>query len=99
MKNIPNQCKKFLVISDNECGMFGDKVSEKDTIKFKAEYATGLNMRRVGRIVGNIPIQGKDAESQLPTAISFLHMYNVGKIEQLNIRNRWATSDPMSTLR
>ena len=99
MKNIPNQCKKFLVISDNECGMFGDKVSEKDTIKFKAEYATGLNMRRVGRIVGNIPIQGKDAESQLPAALSFLQMYNVGKIEQLNIRNRWATSDPMSTLR
>lgn len=98
MKNIPNECKKFLVISDNESGMFGDKVSEKDTIKFKAEFATGLNMRMVGRIVGNIPIQGKDSERQLPTSLSFLQMYNVGKIEQLNIRNRWATSDPMSTL-
>ena len=98
MKNIPNECKKFLVINDSESGMFNEKVSEKDTIKFKAEYAVGLNMHQVGKIVGNIPIQGKDAASQLPSALSFLQMYNVGKIEQLNIRNRWATSDPMSTL-
>ena len=98
MKNIPKESKKFLVINDSESGMFNDKVSEEDTIKFKADYAVGLNMRRIGRIVGNIPVQGKDAESQLPTSLSFLQMYNVGKIEQLNIRNRWATSDPMSTL-
>ena len=98
MKNIPNECKKFLVINDMESGMFSDKVSDADTIKFQAEYATGLNMSKIGKIVANIPVQGKDAESQLPSALSFLQMYNVGKIEQLNIRNRWATSDPMTTL-
>ena len=98
MKNIPNECKKFLVINDSESGMFNQEVSEEATIKFKAEYANGLNMHQLAKLVGNIPIQGKDAESQLPSALSFLQMYNVGKIEQLNIRNRWATSDPMSTL-
>ena len=98
MKSIPNECKKFIVINDSESGMFNDKLSEEDTIKFKAEYINGINMRQFGRIVGNIPIQGNDAESQLPTSLSFLQMYNVGKIEQLNIRNRWKTSDPMTTL-
>ena len=98
MKNIPNECKKFLVINDSESGMFSDKVSEEDTIKFQAEYATGLNMRQISKVVSNIPVIGKDAESQLPNSFSFLQMYNVGKIEQLNVRNRWASSDPMSTL-
>ena len=98
MKSIPNECKKFLVINDSESGMFSDKVSEEDTIKFEAEYSSNIDMRQIAKIVGNIPVQGKDAESQLPSTLSFLQMYNVGKIEQLNVRNRWTTSDPMSTL-
>jgi S-DNA-T family DNA segregation ATPase FtsK/SpoIIIE len=98
MKNIPNKCKKFVVFDDNECGMFNEQLSERNTIKFKAEYCPNIDMREISRIVGNIPVKGRDAESQLPTSLSFLQMYNVGKVQQLNVRNRWATSDPMNTL-
>ena len=98
MKNIPKECKKFIVVSDGESGILNDKVSEEETIKFQAEYATGINMRQISKIVSNIPVQGVSAESQLPSSLSFLQLYNVGKIEQLNIRNRWLTSDPMTSL-
>lgn len=98
MKNLPKECQRFVVINDNESGMFSGKIKEEETIKFKAEYATGLNMHNIGRRIGNIPVQGKDAESQLPVSLPFLEMYNVGKIEQLNVRNRWLNSDPMQTL-
>ena len=98
LKNVPNECKKFVVIKENEGGTFNDKVSEEESIKFKVDFASNVNMRSIGKMVGNIPIQGTDAESQLPSMLSFLQMYNVGKIEQLNIRNRWKLSDPMSTL-
>ena len=98
MKNLPKECQKFIVIDDAESGMFSGKIKEEDTIKFQAEYANGLNMYNIGRVVGNIPVQGKDAESQLPGSLPFLEMYNVGKIEQLNIRNRWLNSDPMQSL-
>ena len=81
MKNIPNECKKFLVINDTEGGMFSDKVSEDDTIKFQAEYATGFNMRTIGKLVANIPVQGKDAESQLP---SHYHFYKCIMLVKLN---------------
>lgn len=98
MRNLPKECQKFIVIDDVESGMFSGKITEEDTIKFKADYVTGLNMRNIGRRIANIPVQGKDVDSQLPTSLSFLEMFNVGKIEQLNIRNRWLNSDPMSTL-
>ena len=98
LKNIPNECKKFVVVNDSGSGMFNDKLGSDDIIDFKADYLVNCNMRQISKLVGNIPVQGKDAESQLPNSLSFLQMYNVGKIEQLNIRNRWITSDPMSTL-
>jgi len=99
MKNIPNEATKFLVIDDNESGMFDGKVTNESTTKFEAEFVSNINMRDVAKIVGNIPIKGVDAEYQLPSVLSFLEMYNVGKIEQLNIRNRWKTSDPISSLK
>ena len=34
----------------------------------------------------------------LPQTISFLEMYNIGMVNQLNILNRWKTNDPTKTL-
>ena len=98
MKSMPNECSKFISITDSTSGMFNAKVTEEDTIKFKAEYATNIDMRTIGRIVANVPVQSNNTSSQLPTSISFLQMYNVGKIEQLNVRNRWKSSDPITSL-
>lgn len=98
MKNLPKECQKFIVIDDVESGMFSGTIKESDTIRFKAEYINGLNMRGISSKLGNVPIQGKDLDSQLPQVLSFLEMFNVGKIEQLNVRNRWINSDPMQSL-
>lgn len=98
MKNLPKECQKFICISDTESGIFFGDLKEEDTIQFTSEYDQNLDMSRLGQILSNIPVQGKDAEHQLPTMLPFLEMYNVGKIEQLNIRNRWENSDPMQTL-
>ncbi|MDO4996335.1 MAG: type VII secretion protein EssC [Bacilli bacterium] len=98
LKNMPKECKKFVVIDDNEGGMFNSNITEEQTIKFKAEYFGNYNMREVGNVISNIPVQGKDAERQLPTSLSFMQMYNIGNIKQFNVRNRWMTSDPMTTL-
>jgi len=98
MKHLPKECKKFICVNDTESGIFAGQLKEEEIVKFNAEYDKSLNMRYISQLLGNIPVQGKDAEHQLPNALPFLEMYNVGKIEQLNIRNRWLTSDPIQTL-
>ncbi|MBR6948690.1 MAG: type VII secretion protein EssC [Bacilli bacterium] len=98
LKNMPKECQKFVVVNDNESGMFSSDITEKQTIKFNAEFLNNYNMRAIGNLISNIPVQGKNAESQLPNSLSFMQMYNVGNIKQFNVRNRWLTSDPMSTL-
>lgn len=55
-------------------------------------------MRAVVNRLANIPISYVDEESSLPTSMSFLEMYNVARLEQLNIRNRWKTNDPITSL-
>ena len=45
-------------------------------------------------IIGNIPLATQTTAGKLPKSLSFLDMYKVGKIEQLNIMNRWIKNDP-----
>lgn len=97
MKHLPKECQKFVCVNDSESGVFSEKIKENEMIQFNAEYEN-LDMRFICNLLANIPISLKDAASQLPNMLPFLEMYNVGKIEQLNIRNRWATSDPISSL-
>ena len=98
LKNMPKECKKFVVLDENSSVTFSGNINSEDTIHFTADYLSGIDMRLLTHSIDNIPVKGKDAEAQLPTSLSFLQMYSVGKIEQLNIRNRWQTSDPITSL-
>ena len=67
-------------------------------MSIKNEYETNLNMREIANKISNIPIMTKEGLSVLPTSLSFLEMYNVSKVEQLNVLNRWKTNSPVNTL-
>ncbi len=98
MKNIPSRLKKFVVIRDEVSGLYDKDMSAGDNISFKAEYTDLLNIRYYANIAANIPVSSRDIESVMPSSIGFLELYNVGKIEHLNITNRWETNDPTTSL-
>ena len=49
--------------------------------------------------LANIPIEFEKGMSYLPNTINFLEMENVGKVEQLNILNRWERNDATLSLK
>jgi len=46
----------------------------------------------------NIPIRGVEEVHELPSVLYFLEMYNVGKIEQLNVVHRWQSNRAYQSL-
>jgi DNA segregation ATPase FtsK/SpoIIIE, S-DNA-T family len=98
MKQLPKECQSFMCISDLDGGLFKGEIKEEEIEKFKAEYDENINMRKISMKIGEIAVQSKNAELSLPTVLPFLEMYNVGKIEQLNVKNRWKKSEPMKSL-
>ncbi len=96
--NLPAICDNFINVSTNTCEIF-QNVLNSQVQKFKLDLTTQLDMYKYARILANIPIEFSDNDSDaLPTKIGFLEMYNVGKIEQLNILNRWRESNPILSL-
>ncbi len=96
--NIPNECKAFISIGDKKSGVFENELVSNKQKEFEADFDPTLNMLECCKIIANIPIDIAKENRTLPTSISFLEMYNVGMVEQLNILNRWKTNDPTKTL-
>ena len=96
--NIPNECKTFISIGDKKSGVFENELVSNKQKEFDADYDETLNMYEVCKIIANIPIDIARENRNLPQTISFLEMYNIGMVNQLNILNRWKTNDPTKTL-
>ena len=96
--NIPNECKTFISIGDKKSGVFENELVANKQKEFNADFDPTLNMQEACKIMANIPIDIAKESRSLPNSISFLEMYNVGMVDQLNILNRWKTNDPTKSL-
>ncbi len=97
MKNIPSVCENSINLSEDKCYIFDKNVNVQDSVNFKPEFLE-QPIEDYAIKVGNIPLLSDEQSSAMPTSLSFLEMYKVGNIEQLNIANRWNSSDPTRSL-
>ena len=96
--NIPNECKTFISIGDKKSGVFENELVSNKQKEFEADFDPTLNMYECCKIIANIPIDIARESRSLPQSVSFLEMYNVGMVEQLNVLNRWKMNDPTKSL-
>ncbi len=99
LTNLPNECMNFIAIGHNNRGViFEDELVTNKQKKFIADYDETLDLTECAIKLANIPIDTVKDEVAFPKSISFLEMYNVGKVEQLNSYNRWQTNVPINSL-
>ena len=96
--NVPNKVQSYIQITNIDGCISEKEIQSTTQHKFIPEYNDNIDMNYLAEKLANIPLLGKDAASSLPTMLSFLEMYNVSKIEQLNIQNRWKENNPTLNL-
>lgn len=98
ISNLPSQVSTFINIDEKVSGLFGNTLSSRTQKQFAAEFNTKIDMNGCIERLANIPIEVEKGKFELPKSISFLDMYNVGKIEQLNSLERWKNSPIVTSL-
>ena len=100
MIEIPMGCKKFISYTNNEASYFESEMEEDGTLKFIPQFLDStIDYDRCIYTLSNIPIKiSSNSSGTLPDKLGFLEMYNVGNLDQLNIVNRWNTSDIINSL-
>ena len=100
LSKLPSKCSNFITLGvDNQCGILKNSYEKQEQIYFKEEIDYSIDMMKIAKIVSNIPIEFEGGISHLPDSISFMEMEKVGKVEQLNILNRWNCNDSTASLR
>ncbi len=102
ISNIPNECDDFIAFNRNEGTIFKSVINQNNMKKFIPEFIDSDNQVDINLcadIVSNIPVKlYTDVASNAPTYIGFLEMFNVGKIEGLNILSRWKNNNIINSL-
>lgn len=96
IQNLPSECNNFISVGKEVSGLFESQISGSK-VEFKTEYVPASFNECISKI-SNIPLEINNEESSLPKVVSFLEMYNIGKVEQLNIEARWDNANPKKTL-
>ena len=98
LSNLPSECTTFIDVESDVSGLFESELKQDNQKQFKAELNKTIDMYGCALQLANIPIQAEKAKFELPSSISFLSMYNVGKVEQLNSLDRWKKNNPVNSL-
>jgi len=97
LSKIPSEVSNFLTIGDNVSAIIS--TNDNEQVKFKDEIDDTLDMNKCAAVVSNLPLYLTENARELPNTITFLEMFGVGQIDQLNVLNRWAENDPTKSLR
>ena len=97
LSKVPSEITMNITIGDSASAIIN---SENNTqIRFTDEIANNYDMDLVANTLFNLPIYIEDAQRNLPSTISFLELFGVGQIEQLNVINRWKQNNPIKSLK
>ena len=102
LSKLPSKCSNFILLDNNESRLLKNSFEEQEQTVFTDEIIYDINMFDVSKKISNIPILFQNVsvlEGTLPKSITFLEMEGVGKIEQLNIFNRWKSNDSTQSLK
>lgn len=99
LSRLPSKCNNFISLVSNPASILINSYSSQEQITFNSEITHNINMRSIASVLSNIPIEFAEGIKQLPDSVTFLEMEKVGKVEQLNILNRWNTNDSTASLK
>jgi len=99
MQNIPSRCNKYIKYENQTAGLFSKDLNDQNQYTFIPDLFQDSDFSKYIETIANIPVTSTSLINQLPTSLNFLEMYKVGKIEQLNILNRWINNNPTISLK
>lgn len=98
LRDLPKETKLILATETGGCRMFDREDTSGKAIPFVPDT---LNEDRLGELaqnVSNIELDISSYRYSMPTMLTFLEMFHVGKIDHLNSLTRWKENNPTITL-
>ncbi len=98
LSSLPNECTTFISIDSSKGGVFESELISTKQKEFFLDKPSLANMKDSVYTLANTPLKLTKEMYSLPKVYSFLEMFEVGKVEQLNALYRWKTNNSIMSL-
>ncbi len=97
LNSLPNEVEHFISVDEKSGGVFEKVLVDDKKISFIPDFMFG-SLEKYSYVLSNIPIPLNGGKFVLPTTYTFLEMYNVSNVNQLNALNKWKENNPINSL-
>ncbi|MBE5938949.1 MAG: type VII secretion protein EssC [Lachnospiraceae bacterium] len=98
LNQLPKECMTVIELSSGTGRLYDkDDISGKCQM-FLPDASVSENLHDIAVSLSNIKLDTLNNAYKLPQLVTFLEMYDVGKVEHLNALSRWRENDPTKTL-
>jgi len=99
LSKLPSQCTNFITIGDKTSGLLKNDFISNTQLYFNDEISNKYDMDKCTYILSNIPIYIENGSKTMPNLVTFLELFGVGEVEQLNCLKRWKENNPAKSLK
>ena len=96
--NLPNECNDFLTAAGEKSAIIKNDLNKNNQQTFIMDNTDNIDLSLMCEKLSSIPIKLPMMLDDEKKSISFLEMYKVGRVEQLNILDKWANNNPVNSL-
>ena len=98
LNDLPKECTTVAEINGASGKLYNKNDISGKATEFTVESGLTHPTRELSVALANISLNTSANQFHLPRMITFLEMFNAGKVEHLNVMNRWKENDPTKSL-
>lgn len=97
-QDLPKEIRLMIAAEGGTAKLFSREDTTGQHLEFTADTVNEAILPSISRDIANVELELSGQRYQLPSMLSFLEMFHVGKIEYLNSLSRWRENNPVKSL-
>lgn len=98
-EQLPNSCVDIIENDDKFSGIFNIGHDAETRVHIDFDFVVPDLMERFARSISAVEVQETENGGEIPESLSFLDMYQVNTLRELNVAERWIKNRTYKTLR
>lgn len=98
LHDLPKETEAVIVLEDKSSRLFKRNDTAGRQLVFQPDFAPEALLAKASERIANIELDLGSKRFSLPNMITFLEMFQAGKVEHLNSLSRWKENNPTATL-
>lgn len=88
-EDLPNSCEYIIENTSTYSGIYGVDVGIDEKISITYDSVAPKQMEDMARCLSSIEVNEIETGGEIPSVLTFFDMYNVSKVEDFNVLERW----------